>query len=112
MGEAGSELKETDIRPADMIEQCKKLYAEDIRRKLLLKSDFGRGDFPACELNHSQFAFEKACFSCERCLDCRTLCVSPRPTMEMLGEQYQNSLMYDYWSKNIYPVSAILSTEI
>jgi hypothetical protein len=42
-----------------MIEQSKKLYAEDIRRKLLLKSDFGRGDCPACELNHSQFAFEK-----------------------------------------------------
>lgn len=98
-------MKETDIRPADLIELSKKLYAEDIRKILVAKNDFVRVDCPACESAHSHFAFEKSGFSYERCVDCRTLYVSPRPTMEMLGEHYQTSLMYDYWSENIYPVS-------
>ena len=98
-------MQEADIRPAEMFKESLRLDQVDIARVLAHRSQFVRVSCPACDSALSEPAFEKSGFLYERCGECRTLYVNPRPSMEVLSEHYRNSLTIEYWNENIYPAS-------
>ena len=98
-------FKETDIRPDELIENQAQ-YIEIDRNKLLVnKNDFVEICCPACDSSKFEQTFIKNGFVYVTCLDCKTLYINPRPTAEILGKFYSESVVYEYWNKYVYPAS-------
>jgi 2-polyprenyl-3-methyl-5-hydroxy-6-metoxy-1,4-benzoquinol methylase len=100
-----STLVEETIRPTHLMTDDRLLYAADVRRLMLSKSDFVMVDCPACNSNSCEQEFEKDGFAFVTCRDCLTLYINPRPTFEMLTDFYVNSQSVKYWNEKVFPAS-------
>src|SRR5688572_5653161 len=76
-------MKVSDIRPAELRRLQEEAYARDLERLRARLPEFVHVPCPSCETDNAAFGFEKYGFSFQRCLRCRTLYMSPRPTPEI-----------------------------
>ncbi|NEO10450.1 class I SAM-dependent methyltransferase [Moorena sp. SIO3I8] len=98
-------LKESEIRPDELMKaQAERLLA-DIRRLLEHKQDFVTVNCPACASHESHKVYEKYEIQFVMCDSCETVYANPRPSPEHLDEYYRESENYAYWNKYIFPAS-------
>ena len=90
-------MKESEIRPAHLLETFLALCAEDA---VTYFSESPRQDIfcPACGENHMTRSFEKWGFGYATCDACGTLYQTPRPPVENFARFYQESPSAKYWS--------------
>jgi 2-polyprenyl-3-methyl-5-hydroxy-6-metoxy-1,4-benzoquinol methylase/ribosomal protein S27E len=98
-------LRETEIRPQELMAGQAERFAADLRRLLEHRTEFVTVPCPACEADDPEPAFEKHSFHYVRCRGCETVYVSPRPTPAQLDEYYRTSENYAYWNRYIFPAS-------
>lgn len=98
-------LTENDIRPEELAQGQKEAYQMDVERLLLRKHEFVEVPCPSCDKWQNVTEFTKYTLSYVRCVECWTLYVSPRPTVEILKDYYTHSENYAYWAKHIFPRS-------
>lgn len=103
--EMDSTLRESQIRPEELMKGQALAFAADIRRLLQHKDDFVHVRCPACESTKAESVFEKYELTYVICLNCGTMYMNPRPTPEILEEYYATSENYRYWSQYIFPAS-------
>lgn len=104
-------LKETEIRPRELMAEQARLFAEDAARLVARRAEFIRVPCPACALDDSQPTFEKMGMPFATCRSCGTLFANPRPRSEHLADYYRNALHYAYWSEKIFPASEAVRRE-
>jgi len=98
-------LRETDIRPDDLMAGQAERFAADVRRLLAHKARFVLVRCPACDADAPTKAFDKCDLDYQICGKCDTMYVSPRPPLDVLAEFYATSENYAYWNKYIFPAS-------
>jgi len=98
-------LRETEIRPDQLMQGHAERFAADIRRLLQYKGDFVHVSCPACRSKTAYKAFEKYELTYVVCSYCGTMYVNPRPTPAILEMYYATSENYAYWNKYIFPAS-------
>ncbi len=100
-------MKETDIRPSELIKGQEKAFQHDIDRLSEYYEEFVVVDCPACGddgLRNIVYEFDKPfLFFYYRCPKCDTVYINPRPTPELLEDYYKNSEHYRYWASKIFP---------
>src|SRR5690242_1220228 len=105
MTEPGAPLATTDIRPAELMDEQRDLFASDVARLVAHAADFTVVDCPACGCDRRTPTYEKMGISYVRCDRCETMYTSPRPRPEHLDEYYRTSENYAYWARVIFPAS-------
>jgi len=100
-----STLRETEIRPHDLMAGQRAAQEADIAWLLERKSSFVAVPCPACAADEGTPALEKDGFSYARCPQCRTMYMTPRPSPDVLVEFYATSRNYAYWNEHIFPAS-------
>ena len=98
-------LKESDIRPTQLMAEQANRVAADIESLLRFKSEFVIVDCPACASKNSSNVYEKNGIKFVLCQDCETVYANPRPRPEHLEEFYRQSENYAYWNQYIFPAS-------
>lgn len=98
-------LRETDIRPDELMKGQAARFAADVARLLEHKGRFVRVPCPACGADAPARLFEKYELSYQGCGGCGTMYVSPRPPPDVLKLYYETSENYQYWNKYIFPAS-------
>ena len=98
-------MKEEQIRPAHMLAECTRLGQQDREYILRRSSEFVSVPCPACDRNTCSPEFQKDGFSFVRCPACRTLFISPRPTLQMVMDYDAQSKASAYWSEHVLPAS-------
>lgn len=98
-------LSEAEIFPTDMLAAQEAAYARDIERLKDRASEFVTVTCPACGSRHHIFAFEKFSFQFQKCTDCETIYMSPRPSVAVMSDYYQNSENYQFWAQYVFPAS-------
>ena len=101
----GEPLSEHELCPDDLLAGQEAAFARDIARLHARRSEFVEVGCPACAKQVSRSAFEKYGFSFRRCVDCRTIFMSPRPSSAVMGDYYARSENYAYWAAHIFPAS-------
>ncbi len=96
-------ITENDIRPQDVFDEYLKLAEKDI------KTYFGNAAFykincPACG-GESRFAMEKKGFIYDKCDNCETLFVNPRPAKEAFDNYYKDSPSTEFWATKFYKIT-------
>jgi SAM-dependent methyltransferase len=97
-------LSESELCPDDLLAGQEAAFARDVAR-LHARADKLRVACPACGLDQALPAFQKFGFTYQRCGNCRTIYMSPRPSEAALAEYYANSENYAYFAKYIFPAS-------
>ncbi|MFQ5805850.1 MAG: class I SAM-dependent methyltransferase [Phycisphaerae bacterium] len=99
------QLSEEQIRPPELM-RAKAGCIERDRRFLLDRWDrFVRVTCPACGSQELAPAFTKLAFSYERCADCETILMNPRPSRDLMLEFYESSANYEFWNRHIFPAT-------
>lgn len=98
-------LRENELCPDHLLAGQEAAFARDIAKLHRRSAEFVVVTCPACGGGSSVFAFHKSGFSFQRCLSCRTIYMSPRPSETLLSEYYANSENYAYWAEHIFPAS-------
>jgi len=98
-------MKESDIRPPEVVETYLRLCAEDAEECF---AGFERSEIlcPACGSGTGRYEFTKHGFSYSSCDECGTLYQSPRPPVEAFEAFYENSRSSRYWAEVFFPVVA------
>ena len=96
---------ENDIRPQQLMGTVSELFQEDIVRLMAGKERFVTVPCPACVSQNADLVYEKNGQLYERCAQCQTVFVNPRPTPEQLAEHYRSARYYQYWNDVIFPSS-------
>lgn len=104
-------ISENDIRPDALMDEQKKRMLADIDYLLGFRDQFVDVPCPACQSDDYEDAFEKYTLTYRACRTCDTLYISPRPTPDILGKFYANSVNYEYWATHIFPASEAARTE-
>jgi SAM-dependent methyltransferase len=97
-------LSEHELCPDELLAGQEAAFARDIAR-LHARGDTVRVTCPACNADRPDHAFDKYGFAFQRCRDCRTIYMSPRPSEGAMADYYANSENYAYWAKHIFPAS-------
>ena len=84
-------LHEADIRPPSLLSEFKRLSVEEARQYFGDSARLVDVSCPACDCASRLPVFEKETFQYNRCEECGSVYVSPRPTREALAEYYQYS---------------------
>jgi 2-polyprenyl-3-methyl-5-hydroxy-6-metoxy-1,4-benzoquinol methylase len=108
---SGVDLRESDLRPANLSAENISAYMRDIERLKARKKEFIAVPCPACDSGGCVAAFEKYEFAFVRCTSCRTLYMTPRPSPGLLADYHATSEGYAFWVKHIYPVSEDIRRE-
>lgn len=103
-GEAPS-LRESDIRPDELMATQARLYAADVARLMEGAAQFVEVPCPACDEPGWEPQWSKYGLTYRRCVACTTVYVSPRPTPAQLDAYYTTSENYEYWSRVVFPAS-------
>jgi 2-polyprenyl-3-methyl-5-hydroxy-6-metoxy-1,4-benzoquinol methylase len=98
-------LKESEIRPNELMKAQAERHAADVERLLKHKHDFVEVCCPACGSQNKHNIYEKYGIQFVSCNDCETNYASPRPRPEHLDDYYSHSENYAYWNKYIFPAS-------
>lgn len=104
-------LKESEIRPDELMKEQAERLAADIRRLLQHKHEFVTVDCPACGAAESHKVYEKYEIQFVVCEQCETVYANPRPRPEHLEEYYMYSENYAYWNQYIFPASEVVRRE-
>jgi 2-polyprenyl-6-hydroxyphenyl methylase/3-demethylubiquinone-9 3-methyltransferase len=107
---ADQPLSEHELCPDDLLAGQEAAFARDIAR-LHARGDMVHVACPACGTDVPVFVFEKFGFSFQRCPECRTIYMSPRPSEAAMAHYYANSENYAYWAKHIFPASEVTRRE-
>lgn len=105
MTEPDAPLATTDIRPAELLDEQRDLFASDVARLVAHADEFVVVDCPACGSDRRTPTYEKMGISYVRCGRCQTMYTSPRPLPRHLDEYYRTSENYAYWARVIFPAS-------
>jgi SAM-dependent methyltransferase len=97
-------LSEHELCPDDLLGEQEAAFARDIAR-LHAFGDTVQVPCPACAASRPAPLFEKFGFEYQRCTECRTIYMSPRPSEAALADYYTHSENYAYWAKHIFPAS-------
>lgn len=89
-------LHETDIRPPALMSEFKRLSLLDASNYFGDPSKLVEVVCPACDSAEKDIAFKKNEFLYNKCCECESLYVSPRPTKEALDEYYTDSSASHY----------------
>ncbi|WP_179188295.1 class I SAM-dependent methyltransferase [Kiloniella majae] len=98
-------LTESELCPNELLEKQEAAYARDIARLQKRQHEFVTVDCPTCDSAEKKRAFTKFNFEFQRCVHCKTIYMSPRPSEEVMADYYSNSENYAYWAKHIFPAS-------
>jgi 2-polyprenyl-6-hydroxyphenyl methylase/3-demethylubiquinone-9 3-methyltransferase len=101
----GAPLSEKELCPEDLLAGQEAAFARDIARLHKRSGEFVEVPCPACASANATFAFRKFDFAFQRCGECRTLYMSPRPSEVVMSDYYANSENYAYWAEHIFPSS-------
>ena len=104
-------FNENDIRPESLMQKQKELYLQDIEDLVSQKVFFVETSCPACGSNDKIRKFKKYELDYQECKVCETLYISPRPTLDILEDHYENSKHYRYWNDFIFPQSEHIRRE-
>src|SRR5580704_3289519 len=107
---ADQPLSEHELCPDDLLAGQEAAFARDIAR-LHARGDMVHVACPACGTDAPVPAFEKFGFSFQRCPECRTIYMSPRPSEAAMADYYANSENYAYWDKHIFSASEVTRRE-
>jgi 2-polyprenyl-3-methyl-5-hydroxy-6-metoxy-1,4-benzoquinol methylase len=105
VSEATTTLREADIRPDALMDEQARCYAADVAWLVERREGFVPVACPACDGARAQRAWEKFGLLYERCTDCETVYLSPRPAPDLLAEYYATSKNYEYWNRVVFPAS-------
>jgi 2-polyprenyl-3-methyl-5-hydroxy-6-metoxy-1,4-benzoquinol methylase/Zn ribbon nucleic-acid-binding protein len=98
-------LRETDIRPDELMAEQARRYAADVAWLMERRERFVEVACPACEESAHEPHWRKYGLDYRRCLGCGSVYVSPRPDPELLDEYYRSSSNYEYWNTVVFPAS-------
>ncbi len=98
-------MKESDIRPTNLMKKYSLLLNDDSNKLLNHKDKFVYVSCPACMSSNYKFEFEKRGFKFVLCKECETLFVNPRPSFEMLIDFYTNSSCFKFWNDEVFAKS-------
>lgn len=104
-GISGTSLRETEIRPHELMAEQARRYAADVEWLLRRRDRFVSVPCPACRSDVYELAWVKYSLHYLHCRSCQTIYMSPRPTPDLLAEYYQTSQNYEYWDQVIFPAS-------
>ncbi|MBI2434730.1 MAG: hypothetical protein HYV26_17885 [Candidatus Hydrogenedentes bacterium] len=86
-----SGLHEADIRPPALMSEFKRLSIQDAADFFADPASLVEVDCPACDSAEREAVFRKQEFLYNRCEECGSVYVSPRPAEATLAEYYANS---------------------
>jgi SAM-dependent methyltransferase len=98
-------MKESDIRPADLLAEYLRLSAQDAQRLFDVQHRKPIACV-ACGSNRSTFSFNKSSFDYVVCDDCDTLYQSPRPPLSDFERLYNDSPSSTFWATRFFPAVA------
>ncbi len=96
-------MKESDIRPKELIEKLEVFLQKDRKRWLAGQEHFIRVPCPACDSMETKEPVVVRGMTFETCTDCETAFHNPRPTKEQLRDYYAKAESYTFWAKHIFP---------
>ena len=102
---AHDRLSEWELCPRELLADQEAAYARDVARLQARAAEFVEVSCPACGADRPKLAFEKFGFSFQRCPQCRTIYMSPRPSEALMADYYTHSENYAYWAEHIFPAS-------
>lgn len=100
-------MKETDIRNRQLMEENAVLRRSDLRYLLGFRREFVAVACPACAAVKSKVWFKKQGFIFHRCSSCRSVYISPRPSLKLLNWFYSKGKSIVHWNDKIFPVSEV-----
>ncbi len=106
MKAAGTAMREDDIRPKALLDEFFARLKRDADRLALKRTAFVEVPCGFCTGSRREVAFEKEGFDYCRCLECGSLYVSPRPTIDLLREYMDTSEAVAFWSSHFYKETA------
>lgn len=99
-------MKESEIRPPKLFNQYLRLSREDIDRFFSDHSRFVEVSCPACGSEQWGPGLVKFHFRYVQCSECRSLYLSPRPTVTMYENYYQEAESVKFWSTHFFKETA------
>jgi len=105
-------MRESDIRPADILETYLKLSAEDARDMLAQGSALQHRQCPGCGASDHIEEFDKSGFTYVRCQRCKSLFANPAPSSAALRDLYRSSPSAAYWANTFFPSVAEARREL
>lgn len=101
----GKDLREEEIRPADLKARLREYMLRDRDRWLAGRPDWVKVPCPACDGTEGR-AFEVRGYTFMECAGCGTAWHNPRPSVAQLGDYYANAESYGFWAREIFPATA------
>ncbi|MBA87536.1 MAG: SAM-dependent methyltransferase [Euryarchaeota archaeon] len=98
-------MKESEIRPENLIKEYKKLVREDIEN-YFNHAGSKKISCVACDSSETETSFIKNAFPYCTCKNCGTLFQSPRANEKIFTEFYKYSKSSDYWNHIFFPAVA------
>jgi uncharacterized metal-binding protein (TIGR02443 family) len=98
-------MKESDIRPDQFVKKINYYAKQDKKILIKNKSQFIYVTCPACGKKDSVNLFENNGINYQKCRNCSTVFVNPRPSEDLLKIYYKNSKNYAFWNKYVFPAS-------
>jgi 2-polyprenyl-3-methyl-5-hydroxy-6-metoxy-1,4-benzoquinol methylase len=98
-------MEESDIRPAHLSLQQKEAYFLDLLRYRQYLPEFMIRSCPGCGSGGSSLFLQHDEFFFERCVACQCIFMNPGPTEVHVADLYENSEIYKFWAKYMYPQS-------
>ena len=99
-------MRESDIRPRDLLSRYLALVREEGRELLRAGAGFVPVSCPGCGAGGGDTAFDKEGFRYVLCPACGSLFVSPRPSRELLDRYGRESKAVQFWSTHFYKQTA------
>lgn len=96
-------MKESEIRPADILNAYLRLSAEDAATFFPDPAAFTHRPCPGCGVDAGRPAFSKNGFELAYCGECGTLYVNPVPREADLDAFYRDSPSQRYWASVFFP---------
>ncbi|XDD52813.1 methyltransferase domain-containing protein [Leptospira sp. WS4.C2] len=103
-------MKESDIRPKELLKQYLDLVQVDAEK--LDKSKFTEIPCPACNSKITNSHLNKSGYTYQKCSECGSLFCNPRPSKEMLDDFYSVGISSKFWSEHFFPAVAEKRREI
>ena len=99
-------LRETDIRPDELMAEQARRYAADVAWLLERRDRFVEVAVPGLRRDRALARSGASTGSTTAAAtSCGTVYVSPRPDPELLDEYYRSSTNYEYWNTVVFPAS-------
>ena len=99
-------MKESDIRPQGLFNRYLELSRLDIGRFFSDQSRFVEIPCPACLSERHELGMEKLGFRYLTCLECGSLYLSPRPTVAMFDDYYQEAESVKFWGTDFFKATS------